>query len=341
MIFMDSSSSCGNYNNSCDHSCDHSCNNNMNSNCNIINVSDIDDIINVDDNDGRISTNIPIMVSSEDDHSDIYNKTNSCIIDHMNDESFSVDYELDTSDDLYGANKELDISDSISCRPTIKQPLRLSGTTISVPTTKNRLYDKKLKRRINSGNYQSKTSNRQHQKISSINNVNISTNRTLSSTISESTSAFDGGESTSVFDGGESSNVFDGGESTIAYINNESTSISINDDSDVHQIRQSDEAEPFDEPTHINVVDHTRRKQQLCRDFVNKNKCRKGDHCRFLHPKHITESIRMSASRELGSCYCGAPQRKIMNNTKYAEEANIPLFFAVCSRTGRSMNRCM
>lgn len=77
----------------------------------------------------------------------------------------------------------------------------------------------------------------------------------------------------------------------------------------------------------------------ICRQFVNQGKCPKRRHCQFYHPKVITHTITKQAKRELGHCYCGAPQKTIISYQRSQEDK--PNFFVVCGRTGRSMRRCM
>lgn len=81
----------------------------------------------------------------------------------------------------------------------------------------------------------------------------------------------------------------------------------------------------------------------ICRFFVN-NKCRKGDKCRFYHPSPITPTIQKKTRRELGKCYCGAKLRTVVDNRYYSnidEESRKPIFYNICSRTRRSIRRCM
>ena len=56
----------------------------------------------------------------------------------------------------------------------------------------------------------------------------------------------------------------------------------------------------------------------------------------------ISSIIRKKASRKLGSCYCGAPQKCLINKRSYrVGEHDNALFFVVCAATGRSMRHCM
>ena len=81
----------------------------------------------------------------------------------------------------------------------------------------------------------------------------------------------------------------------------------------------------------------------ICRQFVNQAKCRRKQKCRFYHPPVITRIIKRKATRELGFCYCGALQKKLLNKRAYrvGEDDDIPIFFVVCGRTGKSMRRCL
>ena len=82
----------------------------------------------------------------------------------------------------------------------------------------------------------------------------------------------------------------------------------------------------------------------LCRQYVNQGNCRKRKRCCFYHPEAITPIIAKQAKRQLGFCYCGSPQRRIINHRAFKNsnvDDSIPKFFAVCSRTGRSMRQCM
>ena len=81
----------------------------------------------------------------------------------------------------------------------------------------------------------------------------------------------------------------------------------------------------------------------ICRQFVNQGSCRKKTRCYFYHPTVMTPIIKKKASRQLGSCYCGSIQRRIINKYGYRSNdgGDSPIFFVVCSRTGRSMKLCM
>src|SRR5579864_2261337 len=77
----------------------------------------------------------------------------------------------------------------------------------------------------------------------------------------------------------------------------------------------------------------------VCREFVNQGRCRRGKKCRFYHPVKITPIIKKQTQRALGCCYCGAPQKCVMNTRSYrvGEDDSIPTFYVICSRTKRSM----
>ena len=82
----------------------------------------------------------------------------------------------------------------------------------------------------------------------------------------------------------------------------------------------------------------------ICRQYVNQGNCRKRKRCSFYHPEVITPIVVKQARRELGHCYCGSFQRRIINQRAFRNpdpDNSIPRFFAVCSRTGRSMRHCM
>lgn len=79
----------------------------------------------------------------------------------------------------------------------------------------------------------------------------------------------------------------------------------------------------------------------ICRRLVD-GKCKYDDECRFYHPPTITRTIRKKTAREIGKCFCGAGQTKLMNKKRWRDEDDDgPLFFVVCARTKRSMKRCM
>lgn len=83
----------------------------------------------------------------------------------------------------------------------------------------------------------------------------------------------------------------------------------------------------------------------ICRQYVNQGHCRRNNRCNFYHPKVMTRLIEKKAKREPGHCYCGSFQKTIIGNTTYRLEDGInaskPTFFVVCSRTGKSMRKCM
>lgn len=81
----------------------------------------------------------------------------------------------------------------------------------------------------------------------------------------------------------------------------------------------------------------------VCRQFVNQGKCRKHLKCRFYHPPVITPTIRKKATRNPGYCYCGSMLKYITNSRPYhrSDDKDTPTFFTVCSRTCRSIGKCM
>lgn len=86
----------------------------------------------------------------------------------------------------------------------------------------------------------------------------------------------------------------------------------------------------------------------ICRQYVNQGTCKKRKHCNFYHPKVVSNLITKKAKRELGCCYCGSPQKTIIghrtinyNRYESAEDVPRPVFFRVCSRTGKSMKKCL
>jgi hypothetical protein len=82
------------------------------------------------------------------------------------------------------------------------------------------------------------------------------------------------------------------------------------------------------------------KRQPVCRQYVNQQWCRKRLRCNFYHPLIITPTIKKKATRKLGHCYCGAPQKCLMNR-KLLRKPEDPTFFVVCSRTRRSMKKCL
>ena len=92
----------------------------------------------------------------------------------------------------------------------------------------------------------------------------------------------------------------------------------------------SDNTNPCDDPT-----------RPLCRQYVNHGECRKRKRCDFYHPEIITPVITKQTKRKLKHCYCGAPQRCIVRTNRSDPTKGDVNFFVVCSRTGRSMKRCM
>lgn len=85
-------------------------------------------------------------------------------------------------------------------------------------------------------------------------------------------------------------------------------------------------------------------RRPICRQFVNKKKCRRGESCHYYHPAIITRDIKKQSRRHLGKCYCGALQRTIINarlaRLPDPRPEDGPLFYRVCSRTGKSMRNC-
>lgn len=83
----------------------------------------------------------------------------------------------------------------------------------------------------------------------------------------------------------------------------------------------------------------------VCRQFVNQGKCNKRNHCTFYHPKTLTPIIKKKARRELGHCYCGAPQKTIISGRTWRgsdEDGEMrPNFFIICGKTGKSMKKCL
>lgn len=78
----------------------------------------------------------------------------------------------------------------------------------------------------------------------------------------------------------------------------------------------------------------------VCRQFVNHKWCRKRLQCNFYHPLVITPLIKKKATRKLGHCYCGYPQRRLISR-RLLRSSDDNIFFVVCSRTGRSMKKCL
>jgi len=101
--------------------------------------------------------------------------------------------------------------------------------------------------------------------------------------------------------------------------------------------------EPSSNPKYYPSEDPNR---PICRGYVNQGKCHKRKQCNFYHPKVITPIIKKKAKREPGHCYCNALQRTIINNRSYRLSTDgtglsQPMFFVVCSSTGKSMRKCM
>lgn len=83
----------------------------------------------------------------------------------------------------------------------------------------------------------------------------------------------------------------------------------------------------------------------VCRAYVNQGRCHKKKHCNFYHPRVVTQIIEKRARREPGRCYCGSRQKTIICNQTYRHQDGVmgpePMFFVVCSRTGKSIKKCM
>jgi hypothetical protein len=84
------------------------------------------------------------------------------------------------------------------------------------------------------------------------------------------------------------------------------------------------------------------KSRPTCRHFL-RGKCSYGLKCRFYHPAIITPVLERESTREFGFCYCGALQRTLINKRLYVlgESSDIPTFFIVCSKTGKSMRHCL
>jgi len=80
--------------------------------------------------------------------------------------------------------------------------------------------------------------------------------------------------------------------------------------------------------------------EPICRDYV-KGICKRGKRCRFRHPIPINNEARKRASRQIGCCFCGAPQTCFVKKSFRFEGDDSPMFYVVCSRTKRSMRLCM
>lgn len=97
-----------------------------------------------------------------------------------------------------------------------------------------------------------------------------------------------------------------------------------------------------DDQSTNNYYPYTDDTRPICRHFVNQGRCRRGNKCNFYHPEVICPIIQKKANRKLGHCFCGSPQRRLINNRSHrAGEYDDVIFFVVCSRTGRSMRYCM
>jgi hypothetical protein len=88
----------------------------------------------------------------------------------------------------------------------------------------------------------------------------------------------------------------------------------------------------------------------LCRDYYTrklKNKdimeCSAGNKCQLEHPKEITPAISKEYERKTGFCYCGASLKTLMNRRfcqRNTDHSTPSLFFVVCGRTRKSIQRC-
>jgi hypothetical protein len=79
----------------------------------------------------------------------------------------------------------------------------------------------------------------------------------------------------------------------------------------------------------------------VCRQYILQGKCEyPPGKCGFRHPQPITKRDMLEAKREIGRCYCGASQRTIISSRVRTLEEPRP-FFVVCSKTGKSMTRCL
>ena len=83
----------------------------------------------------------------------------------------------------------------------------------------------------------------------------------------------------------------------------------------------------------------------ICRQFVNQGKCNKRHHCTFYHPKVVSPIMKKKAQRELGYCYCGSHQKKVISGRTWSasdeDGERRPTFFILCGRTGKSMKKCL
>lgn len=79
----------------------------------------------------------------------------------------------------------------------------------------------------------------------------------------------------------------------------------------------------------------------ICKDFV-KGRCKRKHNCKFYHPLRIDRISLLQAGRKSGECFCGAPLIKVVKKRyNTGEDRELPLFFCLCSRTKRSIKRCM
>jgi len=92
----------------------------------------------------------------------------------------------------------------------------------------------------------------------------------------------------------------------------------------------------------------------ICKYFIN-SKCKYGNKCRLFHPSPANmklKNIKKEIKRKAGHCYCGSILRNIVyNSMNYGPRCynrsslnkinETPLFIKVCSKTSKSMRKCM
>ena len=81
--------------------------------------------------------------------------------------------------------------------------------------------------------------------------------------------------------------------------------------------------------------------EPICRDWVLKGNCKRGNRCRFRHPVPVGIEAKRRATRPIGRCFCGAPQACFVRKIYRDESDDRPTFYIVCGRTKKSMRRCM
>lgn len=81
----------------------------------------------------------------------------------------------------------------------------------------------------------------------------------------------------------------------------------------------------------------------VCREYVNQGNCHNKQRCRFYHPKRVTMKIRKKAKRAAGFCYCGYSLQCLVSSrtSRTGRRDSDPIFFSVCSRTKKSMKKCL